>query len=65
MQFVRTKLAVLSFCLILISTSAIFADWKESAKVVKISGGEDYTLVLTADTSVWGAGLQWRVASSG
>ena len=37
-------------------TSITFADWKEDAKVIKISGGEYHTLVLTKNKWAWGCG---------
>ena len=33
-----------------------FGDWKENARVMDISGGEDHTLVLTANKWVWACG---------
>lgn len=41
--------------IIFVSTPA-FADWKEGAKAIDISGGEDHTLVLTKNKSVWACG---------
>ncbi len=41
--------------IIFVSTPA-FAGWKEGAKAIDISGGEDHTLVLTKNKSVWACG---------
>jgi len=42
--------------LIVLSISPSFADWRENAKAIDISGGEDHTLVLTANKWAWACG---------
>lgn len=39
-----------------ITNIAIASNWKENARAIDISGGEDHTLVLTADKGVWACG---------
>ncbi|MFZ0034906.1 MAG: hypothetical protein WAK60_07975 [Sedimentisphaerales bacterium] len=46
-MFSRKKLIVPATSLIILITNLTFADWKEKAKAIKVSGGEDHTLVLT------------------
>ena len=41
---------------IIFVTSPTFADWKEGAKAIDISGGEDHTLVLTKNKWPWACG---------
>jgi len=37
-------------------TSVAHADWKENAKAIDISGGENHTLVLTQNNTAWACG---------
>jgi alpha-tubulin suppressor-like RCC1 family protein len=47
-------------------TSSSFADWKENAKAIDISGGEDHTLVLTENMLPWACGDNyWRQLGTG
>ena len=48
-------LLIVSF-IVLPTNIAIASNWKENAKVIDISGGEDHTLVLTANKWAWGCG---------
>jgi len=41
---------------VFVFTQILFADWKDNAEVIKISGGEKHTLVLTEDNYVWACG---------
>jgi alpha-tubulin suppressor-like RCC1 family protein len=41
---------------LLVSCSAAFAGLKEDAEGIRVSGGEDHTLILTANNWVWGCG---------
>lgn len=52
----RTINIVTTISYILFVTNATFADWKEDAKAIDISGGEDHTLVLTRNQWAWGCG---------
>jgi alpha-tubulin suppressor-like RCC1 family protein len=47
-------LIVVSF--IALSINPSFADWREDAKAIDISGGEDHTLVLTTNKWAWTCG---------
>jgi alpha-tubulin suppressor-like RCC1 family protein len=55
-MFSGTKLISIIISIIILITNATFADWKENAKAVDVSGGEDHTLVLTANKCPWGCG---------
>jgi len=46
-------IAVLVALTITLSTRA---DYRDNSKAIKVSGGEDHTLVLTADKGAWGCG---------
>jgi hypothetical protein len=47
-------------------TRSTFADWKENAKAIDISGGEDHTLVLTENMLPWACGDNyWRQLGTG
>ena len=48
-------LVIVSLIILIINFSA-FADWKDDAKAIKVSGGEDHTLVLTANKWPWACG---------
>ena len=53
----RTKQILLIISLIVpFATITAAADWKENAKAIKLSGGENHTLVLTANKSAWACG---------
>ncbi len=41
---------------ILFTCSIAEADYKEDSKIVKISGGEDHSLILTENKWLWGCG---------
>lgn len=41
---------------IIVVGNVVEANWKENALPIAISGGEDHTLVLTNDASVWVCG---------
>jgi len=51
-----TKQILISVSLVVLSINPSFAVWKENAKAIDISGGEDHTLVLTRNKSVWACG---------
>ncbi len=38
---------------VFITNIAIASDWRENAQAIDVSGGEDHTLVLTKDKTVW------------
>jgi len=50
----RLTLSIVSFSIL--TGNMAFADWKENAKAIKVSGGEDHTLVLTENQVVWACG---------
>ena len=50
----KTVLTVLG--IILFSTISVASEWKENAKAIDISGGEDHTLVLTQNKWPWACG---------
>ncbi len=50
------KLIISIISLIILIANPTLADWKEDAKVIDISGGEDHTLVLTANKWPWACG---------
>ncbi len=52
----RTINTVIAILYILFITSATFANWKDDSKAIDISGGEDHTLVLTANKWSWSSG---------
>ena len=52
----RTILILIIVLLIIIVINPTFADWKENAEVMDISGGEDHTLILTKDKTAWACG---------
>jgi alpha-tubulin suppressor-like RCC1 family protein len=54
-MFSRKKLIV-SISLIILITNLTLAGWKEDAEAVKISGGENHTLILTTNKWPWGCG---------
>jgi alpha-tubulin suppressor-like RCC1 family protein len=52
----RTNPILIIVSLIVLSINPSFADWRENAKAIDISGGEDHTLVLTANKWPWACG---------
>ena len=52
----RTNQILIIVSLIVLSISPSFAEWSENAKAIDISGGEDHTLVLTANNWPWACG---------
>ncbi len=50
----KLTLSIVSFAIL--STNLTFGDWRENAKAIKVSGGQDHTLVLTANKRPWGCG---------
>jgi len=58
-MFSRKKLIISIISLIIPITNLTFADWKENAKAIKVSGGEDHTLVLTQNKCPWGCGANY------
>jgi len=52
----RMNQILITVLFIIFVTGSTFGDWKEDAKAIDISGGEDHTLVLTANRLVWGCG---------
>jgi alpha-tubulin suppressor-like RCC1 family protein len=54
MSLQKLTLSIASF--IVLITNTTFADWRENAKVIKVSGGEDHILVLTQNKWPWGCG---------
>jgi len=55
-MFLRKKLIISIVSLIILIANLTLADWKENAKAIKVSGGEDHTLVLTQNKWPWGCG---------
>jgi len=51
----RSALIITSLIVLTIATFAL-SDYKDDSKVTKISGGEDYSLILTANKCLWGCG---------
>jgi hypothetical protein len=47
------KLIIIVISLIILITNLTLADWKDDSKVIGISGGEDYTLILTQNNWLW------------
>ena len=56
MKMSRMKQTLGTVSIIIFITNITFANWKENAKAIDISGGEDHTLVLTKNRWVWGCG---------
>jgi len=52
----RTKQILSTVSFIIFITNITFADWREDAQAVDISGGEAHTLVLTKDKWPWACG---------
>lgn len=50
------KQIIIGLLTILFSVSTVLADYRDDAKVIKVSGGEDHTLVLTQNNWAWGCG---------
>jgi hypothetical protein len=57
MSIQKLTLSIVSFTVLIANLT--FADWKENAKVIKVSGGEDHVLVLTANKWPWGCGANY------
>lgn len=55
-MFSRKKLIVTTSAIVIITALPAFGDWKEDARAIDISGGEDHTLILTKDKTVWACG---------
>jgi len=55
-MFSRKKLIAGVLSLIIVVVNVTEADWKEDAQAIDISGGEDHTLVLAKNQSVWACG---------
>lgn len=55
MSRMKQILITISF-IVLVANIAIASNWKENAKAIGISGGEDHTLVLTQNKWPWGCG---------
>jgi alpha-tubulin suppressor-like RCC1 family protein len=52
----RTKIIGIIISIIILITNLAFANWREDAKAIRVSGGEDHILVLTANKWPWGCG---------
>ena len=52
----RKKLIVTTSAIVIITALPAFGDWKEDARAIDISGGEDHTLILTKDKGAWACG---------
>ncbi|GAJ03852.1 unnamed protein product [marine sediment metagenome] len=52
----RTNQILITVSVIIFSISPSFGDWKENAKAIDISGGENHTLVLTKNKTTWACG---------
>ncbi len=50
------KLICIIISLIILIPNLTLADWREDAKAIDISGGEDHTLVLTTNKWLWACG---------
>ena len=50
------KLITITISVIVLISNLTFADWKEDARAIKVSGGEHHTLVLTKNKFAWGCG---------
>ena len=55
MSRMKQILIIVSF-IVFIANIAIASNWKENAKAIQVSGGEDHTLVLTANKWPWACG---------
>jgi len=51
----RTTLIITSLIVLAITTSAL-SDYRDDSRVTKISGGEDYSLILTTNKWLWATG---------
>ncbi|MBN2138823.1 MAG: hypothetical protein JW720_13525 [Sedimentisphaerales bacterium] len=52
----RTTTIIITTSIVVFFTAPTFADWRDDARAISISGGEDHTLVLTRDKSLWASG---------
>jgi len=55
-MFSRKKFVCIIVPLIILIPNLTLADWREDAKAIDISGGEDHTLVLTKNKWPWACG---------
>jgi alpha-tubulin suppressor-like RCC1 family protein len=51
-----TKQILIAVSFTVVAASSTLADWKENARAIDISGGEDHTLVLTQNKWPWACG---------
>jgi hypothetical protein len=49
----RMKQILVTVSIAIFITNIAIADWREDAQAVDVSGGEDHTLILTKDKTVW------------
>jgi len=52
----RMKQILVTVSIAVFITNIAIADWREDAQAIDVSGGEDHTLVLTKDKTVWACG---------
>lgn len=52
----RTAQIFITVSIVIFVTSSTFADWKEDAEAIDVSGGENHTLVLTKNKTSWACG---------
>jgi len=52
----RTTRIFITVSIVIFVTRPTFADWKDNAQAIDISGGEDHTLILTANKQPWACG---------
>jgi len=50
------KQIIIGLLVILFSVGTVSADYRDDSKAIKISGGEDYTLILTENNWLWACG---------
>jgi alpha-tubulin suppressor-like RCC1 family protein len=55
-MFSGKKLIIIIISVIVLISNLTFADWRDNAKVIDVSGGENHTLVLTKNKTVWACG---------
>ena len=59
----RMKQILVTVSIAIFIPNIAIADWRDNAKAIDISGGEDHTLVLTKDKTVWACGANGGYAS--